>query len=63
MPKGVRCKVEECVFHDEGDGCTAQSIEVRTNGNDIVGTPRGTMCATFQFHHVRGAQRDPVHSS
>lgn len=52
---GVRCQVEECVFHD-GNGCTAQSIEIRTNGNDIVGTPRGTMCATFQFQQVVHAE-------
>lgn len=53
MLKGVRCMVEECVFH-EGTGCNAAEIEVLTNGNDIVGTPKGTMCGTFQFQSVRG---------
>lgn len=48
MPKGVKCLVEECVFHDEHD-CVAQSIEVRSNGNDIVGTDKGTLCATFRY--------------
>lgn len=48
MPKGVRCLVEECVFHDDHD-CTAKAIEVCSNGNDVVGTPRGSMCATFRF--------------
>jgi hypothetical protein len=48
MPKGVECLVEECVFND-GHGCTAQRIEVRSNGNDIVGTSKGTMCGTFRY--------------
>lgn len=56
MPSGVRCLVEECVFHDEQDGCTATAIEVRTNGNDIVGTPKGTLCRTFQY-------KDAAHSA
>jgi hypothetical protein len=48
MPKGVRCLVEECVFNDEHN-CAAESIEVESNGNDIVGTSKGTMCGTFRF--------------
>lgn len=48
MPKGVKCMVEECVFN-EHHGCGASSIEVRSNGNDIVGTPKGTECATFRY--------------
>lgn len=48
MPKGVRCVVEECVYHKKHQ-CTAESIEVQSNGNDIVGTPKGTLCATFQY--------------
>lgn len=48
MPKGVKCYVEECVFYEHRD-CTAESIEVRSSGNDIVGTDKGTLCATFSF--------------
>ncbi len=48
MPKGVKCLVEECVFYHNED-CTAESIEVASNGNDIVGTSKGTLCATFRF--------------
>jgi hypothetical protein len=48
MPKGVTCLVEECVFNDE-HRCFADEIEVRSNGNDIVGTSKGTMCRTFRY--------------
>ncbi|GMA52460.1 hypothetical protein GCM10025857_38170 [Alicyclobacillus contaminans] len=48
MPKGVRCLVEECVYYESHD-CVADSIEVTANGNDIVGTSKGTMCATFHY--------------
>lgn len=48
MPNGIRCVVEECVFNDHRN-CTAESIEVASNGNDVVGTPKGTMCATFRY--------------
>lgn len=48
MPRGVKCLVEECVFNEDHD-CAADSIEVKSNGNDIVGTSKGTMCATFRF--------------
>lgn len=48
MPKGVKCLVEECVYNERRD-CTADSIEVRSNGNDIVGTDKGTLCATFSY--------------
>lgn len=48
MPKGVKCYVEECVYYNDTD-CTAKSIEVRSNGNDVVGTDKGTLCATFSF--------------
>jgi hypothetical protein len=48
MPKGVRCVVEECVFNERHD-CVAENIEVSSNGNDIVGTSKGTMCATFRY--------------
>ncbi len=48
MPKGVKCLVEECVFNEHRN-CAAHNIEVASNGNDIVGTSKGTMCATFRF--------------
>ncbi|GGI95618.1 hypothetical protein GCM10010885_01580 [Alicyclobacillus cellulosilyticus] len=50
MPKGVRCLVEECIFNEDRD-CIADAIEVRSNGNDIVGTAKGTLCATFRFRN------------
>ncbi|KPV43521.1 DUF1540 domain-containing protein [Alicyclobacillus ferrooxydans] len=57
MLEGVRCVVEECIYHEPGHKCSAQSIEVRSNGNDIVGTFKGTMCSTFRY------QNDPqVHT-
>lgn len=48
MPKGVKCLVEECVYNNDRD-CVADAIEVRSNGNDIVGTDKGTLCATFAY--------------
>lgn len=48
MPRGVICVVEECVFNRDRD-CLAEEISIRSNGNDIVGTPRGTMCSTFRY--------------
>lgn len=64
MPKGVRCVVEECVYNDH-HACVAESIEVQSNGNDVVGTPKGTLCATFRYrdfddgtvHHQAGVYR------
>ncbi|MCL6548978.1 MAG: DUF1540 domain-containing protein [Alicyclobacillus sp.] len=55
MPAGIRCMVEECVFNDD-HACTAESIEVRSNGNDIVGTNKGTMCATFRYRDFDDGQ-------
>lgn len=48
MPNGVKCVVEECIYNDNHD-CTADSIQVMSNGNEIVGTTKGTRCATFEF--------------
>jgi hypothetical protein len=48
MPQGVHCSVEECKYNDNKD-CTAKSIHVKSNGNDIVGTEKGTLCATFEY--------------
>lgn len=63
MPKGVKCWVEECVYY-EHEACIAESIEVRSNGNDIVGTDKGTLCATFSYRdfddgHVRHQPHAP----
>ncbi|BCJ85382.1 DUF1540 domain-containing protein [Effusibacillus dendaii] len=49
MPNGVKCGVEECIFNDKDRNCTADAIEVLSNGNEIVGTTKGTRCATFEF--------------
>lgn len=42
---GVKCVVNTCMYHKEGDRCTAHKIEIRprnaTNSND-------TDCATFR---------------
>ncbi|MCL6443720.1 MAG: DUF1540 domain-containing protein [Alicyclobacillus sp.] len=48
MPQAVRCLVEECAFNEHRQ-CAADSIEVASNGNDIVGTSKGTQCATFRY--------------
>jgi hypothetical protein len=48
MPRGVKCLVEECVFN-ERHACRAEEIEVASNGNDIVGTSKGTLCVTFRY--------------
>jgi len=55
MPKAVRCVVEECVYND-GQHCGADSILIKSDGNEIVGTPRGTSCDTFAY------RKQPVHS-
>lgn len=55
MPHGVRCTVEECKYNENKD-CTANSIEVRANGNDIVGTKKGTLCATFEYRDFDDAR-------
>lgn len=49
MPNGVKCGVEECIYNDHNHNCEADSIEVLSNGNDIAGTNKGTLCATFEF--------------
>ncbi|WP_067933712.1 DUF1540 domain-containing protein [Alicyclobacillus kakegawensis] len=57
MPKGVTCFVEECVFNAD-DRCLADAIEVRSNGNDIVGTSKGTMCRTFRYRDFDDGHAD-----
>ncbi|KEO82394.1 DUF1540 domain-containing protein [Tumebacillus flagellatus] len=53
MPAGVKCQVEECVYNKETK-CVADAIEVTSNGNAIVGTNKGSMCATFEYRdHYR----------
>ncbi|MCY0888997.1 MAG: DUF1540 domain-containing protein [Alicyclobacillaceae bacterium] len=59
MPKGVRCLVEECKYH-ERDACMAPEIEIGTTGNAIVGTSRGTMCATYVYRDFK--PQDKTHS-
>ena len=55
MPAGVKCQVEECTYNNE-TACKAELIEVTSNGNDIVGTNKGTMCGTFEYKdHYRAA--------
>lgn len=55
MPSGVKCQVEECVYNAESK-CGAEMIEVTSNGNDVVGTTKGTMCGTFEYKdHYRAA--------
>ena len=48
MPGAVRCTVEECV-HNQSLHCAAESILVKKSGNDVAGTPRGTLCDTFSY--------------
>jgi len=55
MPDGVRCLVEECVYN-ELRACTAKAIEIQSNGNDVVGTVKGTMCDTFHYKEHYRAQ-------
>jgi hypothetical protein len=65
MPKDVRCTVEECKYNDNQD-CTAREILVQSNGNDIVGTEKGTLCATFEyrdFDDARASERDTQHTN
>ncbi len=50
MPGAVKCNVEECIYY-EGVHCTADSILIKSNGNPIVGTVRGTMCDTFSYRN------------
>lgn len=45
----IKCGVEECIYNNHQGACTASEIEVLSNGNNIVGTVKGTMCATFEF--------------
>lgn len=49
MPNAVKCGVEECIYNDHQRNCTADEIMVASNGNEIVGTTKGTRCATFEF--------------
>lgn len=42
---GVKCKVENCVYHDPGHKCDAGCIEV---GPDSAKTSNDVHCATFK---------------
>ncbi len=48
MPGAVKCNVEECVYN-ESLHCSADSILIKSIGNDVVGTTRGTICDTFSY--------------
>lgn len=48
MPNAVKCAVEECVYN-ESNHCSAASILIKSSGNEIVGTPKGTLCDTFSY--------------
>ena len=56
--------VEECTFN-ERHACVAESIEVASNGNDIVGTKNGTLCLTFHYRDFddAGIHRSAKHPS
>ena len=59
MPSGVKCMVEECIYN-ESKACGADEIEVTSNGNDVAGTNKGTMCGTFEYKdHYRAASGLP----
>jgi|GEM_PF-1386462 len=53
MPSAVKCLVEQCVYNSSLH-CSAESVMIKPQGNEIVGTSRGTLCATFSY-------RDPNH--
>ncbi|MDP9728692.1 DUF1540 domain-containing protein [Alicyclobacillus tolerans] len=61
MPNHVKCAVEECLYN-QNSACSAEEIEIRTNGNPIVGTSKGTMCETFIYKDYRGHGRDAYHA-
>ncbi len=48
MLGAVRCTVEECVYN-KSLHCSAESILIKVDGNDTVGTSRGTRCDTFSY--------------
>ena len=42
--RGVTCRVENCVYHAEGNLCAAKSIDVK---NESARTKAETFCGTF----------------
>ena len=36
MPTEINCNNEECIFNDDGEGCTEREIEVNENGQCIT---------------------------
>ena len=56
MPGTVRCTVEECIYN-RSLHCSAESILIKVDGNDTVGTSHGTRCDTFSY------SRDPQHAA
>ncbi|WP_241712059.1 DUF1540 domain-containing protein [Sulfoacidibacillus ferrooxidans] len=50
MLSGVKCTVDQCVYN-QSLHCTAASILIKIQGNDVVGTSRGTLCDTFSYRN------------
>ncbi|WP_109430189.1 DUF1540 domain-containing protein [Sulfoacidibacillus thermotolerans] len=50
MLSGVKCLVDQCVYN-QSLHCTAASILIKSQGNDVVGTTRGTLCDTFSYRN------------
>lgn len=46
----ITCQCEECGFN-VNHVCTAEGIEVRSNGDNIVNSSEGTCCHTFRPMH------------
>lgn len=46
MSKVTKCMCEECHYNDRYE-CHADSIEVRSSGDNKVDTSDGTCCHTF----------------
>jgi hypothetical protein len=44
----IVCQVEECIYNTQ-KLCSAESIEVKSSGNMVVGTSAGTRCGTFEY--------------
>lgn len=45
--KGVKCSVEECKFHEEGDYCAANVIKIDACCNNVECSDN-TMCQSFE---------------
>ncbi|WP_291637888.1 DUF1540 domain-containing protein [Clostridium sp.] len=43
----MKCMCEEC-HHNKSHECHAESVEIRSNGNNKVESASGTCCSTFK---------------